>query len=454
MEKTENTAQKNSLKLSDVKTEILSDKNNKFILELKYNPDNTITINACYITKLLIHIFEKKFTLESIGQVSYFKDYKSLEEIYIKLKEIIETKKFNLSEKDGEIQISFSDAYTISLVKKEEIQNGEIKEEDKIMINYKDGLNKKEYSKISLICDKNIMIDELYQLIISKREISNYGNGAIVFCGERIYLNLNLSLYNASLLKNEIFYIDSKMKIISVLYENKNYTFYIANKNDILTELLHYVSIWLKKPEKYILLLKDGKEKYDGGCMCCFMGDCNFISVKIISDEDFNIYIGKIFLPDITILYKHDLTINKTLSNEDILNSLLKELKNDYNKDDYEIRFYPKLHRYPISLDDIFPGDELDIKIYPKPEKIEDFIKSDENFKIEIKSITQKNIMLNVCKKLRIYELKILAEKYFQIPIESQKLLIPGIKQLTEDFETIEENNINEGSILYLVLRF
>ena len=42
-------------------------------------------------------------------------------------------------------------------MKKEEIQNIEIKEEDKIMINYKDGLNKKEYNKISLICDKNMI---------------------------------------------------------------------------------------------------------------------------------------------------------------------------------------------------------------------------------------------------------------------------------------------------------
>ena len=60
------------------------------------------------------------------------------------------------------------------------------------------------------------------------------------------------------------------------------------------------------------------------------MGDCKFICVNIISDENFNINIRKIFLPDITILYKRDLTINKTLSKEDILNLLLKELKNDY----------------------------------------------------------------------------------------------------------------------------
>ena len=166
------------------------------------------------------------------------------------------------------------------------------------------------------------------------------------------------------------------------------------------------------------------------------------------------ILIWKIFLPDITTLYNRDLTINKGLSKEDILYLLIKELKNNYNKDDYEIIFYPKLYRFPISLDKIFPGDEFDVKIYPKPEKIEDFVKSEENFKIEIKSTTGKKIMLNVCKKLRIYELKILTEKYIQIPIDNQKLIIPKKKQLTEDFETIEDNDIKEGSILFLVIKF
>ena len=288
MEKNENTTQINPLQLSPLKTEILSDKNNKFTLELKYNPDNIITIKVYYNTKLLIHVFEKNLTLESIGQeLSYFKDYKSLEEIYIKLKEIIETKKFNLYEKDDNIQISFSDIYIITLTKKEEIQNIEIKEEDKIMINYKDGLNKKEYNKISLICDKNMAIDQLCKLIISKREKNDDGESTVIFCGKKINFNLNLSLSDSTILKNEIFYIDCKVKNINVLYENKNYIFYITDNT--LTELRHHISIWLNKPEKYILLLKNGKEKYNGGCTCCFMGDCKFISVKITSDEDFNI---------------------------------------------------------------------------------------------------------------------------------------------------------------------
>ena len=77
------------------------------------------------------------------------------------------------------------------------------------------------------------------------------------------------------------------------------------------------------------------------------------------------ILIRKIFLPDITTLYNRDLTINKGLSKEDILYLLIKELKINYNKDDYEIIFYPKLYRFPISLDKIFPGDEFDVKIYP-----------------------------------------------------------------------------------------
>ena len=337
-------------------------------------------------------------------------------------------------------------------MKKEEIQNIEIKEEDKIMINYKDGLNKKEYNKISLICDKNMAIDQLCKLIISKREKNDDGESTVIFCGKKINFNLNLSQCDSTILKNEIFYIDCKVKNINVLYENKNYIFYITDNT--LTKLRHHISIWLNKPEKYILLLKNGKEKYNGGCTCCFMGDCKFISVKIISDEDFNINIRKIFLPDITTLYNRDLTINKSLSKEDILYLLIKELKNNCNKDDYEIRFYPKLFRFPISLDKIFPGDEFDVKIYPKPEKIEDFVKSEENFKIEIKSTTGKKIMLKVCKKLRIYELKILTEKYIQIPIDNQKLIIPKKKQLTEDFETIEDNDIKEGSILFLVIKF
>ena len=101
------------------------------------------------------------------------------------------------------------------------------------MINYKDGLNNKEYNKISLICDKNMTIDELCQLIKSKREKNNGDESTIIFCGNKINFNLNLSQYDANLLKKEVFYIDYKIKNINFLYENKNYTFYISDENDI-----------------------------------------------------------------------------------------------------------------------------------------------------------------------------------------------------------------------------
>lgn len=173
--------------ISDERRELSSDKNHKFIINLKFNTDNII-VNACYNEETFLHIFEEKFTLEAIhSSFPFFKDDKCLNEVYFKLKNLIANSQFKLLEETDKIQIEFLDAdgLTLKIIKKEDVKinsdskeikpkNGidisQIKEEDKITINYIDRYDY-DKEKQSLICDKNISFGELYELIVSERTI-------------------------------------------------------------------------------------------------------------------------------------------------------------------------------------------------------------------------------------------------------------------------------------------
>ena len=175
--------------ISDERRELLSDKNHKFIINLKFNTDDII-VNACYKEETFLHIFEEKFTLEAIhSSFPFFKDDKCLNEVYFKLKNLIANRQFKLLEETDKIQIEFLDAdgLTLKIIKKEDVKinsdskeikpkNGidisQIKEEDKITINYIDRYDYDyDKEKQSLICDKNISFGELYELIVSERTI-------------------------------------------------------------------------------------------------------------------------------------------------------------------------------------------------------------------------------------------------------------------------------------------
>ena len=60
--------------ISDEHRELLSDKNHKFIINLKFKFD-TIIARACYKEETLLHILEEKFKLEAIhSSFPFFKD--------------------------------------------------------------------------------------------------------------------------------------------------------------------------------------------------------------------------------------------------------------------------------------------------------------------------------------------------------------------------------------------
>ena len=315
--------------ISEERRELLSDKNHKFIINLKFSTDNII-ISACYNEETLIHIFEEKFTLEAIhSSFPFFKDDKCLNEVYFKLKNLIANRQFKLLEESDKIQIEFADAdgLTIKITKKEDVKinnapdeikpkNGtnlsQIKEEDKITINYIDGYDYNfdlYIDKHPLICDKNITFGELYELIISKRDINvldkqkkeekeekEKNDKFLVFCGERINPETKLNNYNENLYKEEIVYVGAYLHIIKINYENSVQTYYV--RNSTVPEIKHYISIKLNKPEKNILLLKNGNEneKFRSRmCMTCFMSDCQFILLKVLSNDDFKIKINKIY---------------------------------------------------------------------------------------------------------------------------------------------------------------
>ena len=191
--------------------------------------------------------------------------------------------------------------------------------------------------------------------------------------------------------KDEIVYVGAYMFMINIMYENAFQTLYVSGFD--LLEIKHCISIKLKKPEKNLILLKNGKEDKKFGsymCMHCFMSDCLFILVKVLSNDDFKIKINKIYDEEKEgILFNKELVINKTLSQEDVFNLLAKDLNKNYNKyfnnDDYQMFFFRyDLGRHPAVFDEIFPGDEFDIRFIYSTKKIKNIIKSDKAFKIEI----------------------------------------------------------------------
>ena len=473
--------------ISDERSELSSDKNHKFIINLKFNTDNII-VNACYNEETFLHIFEEKFTLEAIhSSFPFFKDDKCLNEVYFKLKNLIANRQFKLLEETDKIQIEFLDAdgLTLKIIKKEDVKinsdskeikpkNGidisQIKEEDKITINYIDRYDYDcDKEKQSLICDKNISFGELYELIVSERTkiMDKYeeenkkkekNNKFLVFCGEKINPETKLNNYNENLYKDEIVYVGAYMKMINIKYENTVQTYYVEQL--ILSEIKHYLSIKLNKPGKNLILLKNGKEdeKFTSSiCMHCFMSNCEFILVKVFSNDDFKIKINKIYDEEKEgILFNKELTINKTLSKEDVLTLLAKDLNKNYNKyfnkDDYQILFFRYdlsfVSSLPADFDEIFPGDEFDIRFIYSTKKIKNIIKSEEAFKIEIKALTGMEFFLDVSENLSIFNLKILIEEIINIPIFDQRLILKG-KQLENHF-TIRHYNLKEGSLLHL----
>jgi len=74
-----------------------------------------------------------------------------------------------------------------------------------------------------------------------------------------------------------------------------------------------------------------------------------------------------------------------------------------------------------------------------------------DDFSIQIRSLTGKEIPIRVHDKMRVSELKELIEKEDQTPIHQQRLVYNG-KQLDEE-QTLDYYNITQGTVVHIILR-
>lgn len=419
--------------------EILSDKNNQYKIELKLN-SNDIIISAYYEKDSIKYLFEERFSLEHMQKkYSCFQNSKSLEEISNKLKENLKNKEPKLLEEENMHSVSLLFIQEESLVleiKKKEIIKMELNsseninkkeeegEDDKIEIKYIGNLREDGNKFKTLVCSKFISIFELARLIINNSGIKlNVGemiecNYDLIFCGKRMDYKLKLLHYNVALFKNEIIYftkvIDEKeiygIRKIKVVYENKLELFYVDNFHN----LKYFISKWLNVLPDNILLLRDGKDKVlDSCCFCCFNVD-SYITVKIISNNPFYInfkvieeYYSKKLLPPYSFKNKYKVTINKFLSMKDVFRLVENELKFNYDKNDYELQLWSDKYaaRQIFNLENVFEGDKVYLRVLPSLKKIENDIKSGENFPINIKVVRGESFELSVSNQTLLVEL-------------------------------------------------
>ena len=145
------------------KYSILSDKKSQILIEYELNSDNII-IKASYEKEESKPSYKEKYSFESIKeQYPYFKSYKSLNEIYNKLNEIIQTKNPMIIE-DYIILLIFTEEDNIII----EFKNKEIKL-NKIII------SKNPLSDAELIKDKDKIVINYASKVVDNPEQLVYG---------------------------------------------------------------------------------------------------------------------------------------------------------------------------------------------------------------------------------------------------------------------------------------
>ena len=225
-------------------------------------------------------------------------------------------------------------------MKSQNINEKEEEEDDKIEIKYIDNILNDQKIKL-LIFSKYSFIYEVRNLILHNSGIEDHigilaGEYVLIFYGKKMDIELRLLHYNIDLFKNEIIYLTKKInenerygiRKIKVVYDNQLEIFYV----DSFHSLKYNISKWLNVPPQNLLLLRDGKDKIEHNCFCCFDVD-SYINVKIITNNPFNIklkvkeeYFSKKLFPNYLFINDYIITINKFLSMKDVLSLIEKQL--------------------------------------------------------------------------------------------------------------------------------
>jgi len=186
------------------KIELLSDKNNSYLLEFKLN--NNIEITANQINNIIHKSYLSKYSFEEIRETKYFLQFDTFSEILDEIKDRIYYNKIIIKENENKLVLN------ITLPDNKEI----IFESNEIIENNNDRLNE----LTDLIMKLNTKINNIKNEEISKlkKEINNMRNKEVQLTNDNTQLKNDINL-----LKNEINYLkkdNNKLKNDNIQLKN------------------------------------------------------------------------------------------------------------------------------------------------------------------------------------------------------------------------------------------
>ena len=211
-----------------------------------------------------------------------------------------------------------------------------------------------------------------------------------------------------------------------------------------------YISIYFKIPiQNQILYFNDkylDQNYLDDYYVSFIQNNSATIELKFISDLEYvTIYIN----------YKEnkwELKVNRCSNKWDILYYLSEKYAFNYNNE----KEYPilRLHNKKIDIineSNIIGGEQLYLTLSASIKSLYNKKKNKDSFFITVRTLTEKQLPIEVWDDLTIFDLKLIVESIEEIPVDDQRMVFQG-KQM-EDEKTIKNYNIKKGDIIFLVLR-